>query len=380
MRGEREGACGRFDRSGSRTLTFPGDVTGAKKMSRYLEEPGSGDRQRKGRLGILLVNLGTPDAPTPEALKRYLAEFLWDPRIVEMPRPLWWLILHGRILRTRPQRSAEAYRSVWTEKGSPLLETTKELGTLLQRLLSGRLAGPVEVVVAMRYGNPSIPAGMEALRNAGCRRIVVLPLYPQYSSTTTASAVDAITAHLGRLRHIPEMRFIMDYHDDAGYVQALANTISEHWARRGERPDRLLFSFHGIPEKTWRAGDPYPEQCHSTARLVAEKLGLEDGRWHVAFQSRFGRAKWVTPYTDQTLKEWGKEGVKRVDVVCPGFPVDCLETLEEIGQENRRYFLEAGGRNYDYIPALNLRADHAEALAGLVTRHVKGWPEAEREP
>ncbi len=330
-------------------------------------------------MGVLLVNLGTPDAPTPEALKRYLAEFLWDPRLVEMPRPLWWLILHGRILRTRPQRAAEAYQSVWTENGSPLLETTLELRDALQRLLSERLAGPVKVVAAMRYGNPSIREGMDALRAAGCRRILVLPLYPQYSSTTTASAFDAISAYLGRLRRIPEMRFIMDYHDEGSYIQALANTVSEHWERRRMRPDRLLFSFHGIPYKTWRAGDPYPEQCHTTAQLVAERLELEEPHWQVAFQSRFGRARWVTPYTDETLKQWGREGVGRVDVICPGFPVDCLETLEEIGQENRRYFLEAGGGSYEYIPALNLRADHSEMLAGLVMRHTRGWPEAEPE-
>ncbi len=350
-------------------------------MSRYRGEPGSGSGQ-KTQLGLLLVNLGTPDAPTPEALRRYLAEFLWDPRIVEMPRPLWWLILHGRVLRTRPQRSAEAYRSVWTESGSPLLETTLELGSILQQLLSERLSGPIKVVVAMRYGNPSIHKGMDVLREAGCRRIVVLPLYPQYSSTTTASTFDAVSAYLGRLRHIPEMRFIMDYHDEPGYILALRNSISEHWERRGERPDKLLFSFHGIPEKTWLSGDPYPEQCHNTARLVAERLGLDEDEWQVAFQSRFGRAKWVTPYTDETLRQWGREGVGRVDVICPGFPADCLETLEEIGQENRRYFLEAGGGSYEYIPALNLRADHSEALAGLVVRHVNGWPEAAtiREP
>ncbi len=350
-------------------------------MSRYQGKLDSGGSE-EAHLGVLLVNLGTPDAPTPDALKRYLAEFLWDPRIVEMPRPLWWLILHGRILKTRPKRSAEAYRSIWTENGSPLLETTLELRAILQRLLAERLSGPVKVVAAMRYGNPSIREGMDGLRAAGCERILVLPLYPQYSSTTTASTFDAVSDYLGRLRHIPEMRFIMDYHDDEGYVRALANSIQEHWARRGALPDKLLFSFHGIPQKTWRSGDPYPERCHNTARLVANRLGMEEGGWQVAFQSRFGRAKWVAPYTDETLKRWGQEGLGQVDVVCPGFPVDCLETLEEIGQENCRFFREAGGGGYDYIPALNLRADHGEALANLVMRHVKGWPEAEpiREP
>ncbi len=345
-------------------------------MSRYPAEPDythGADEQA----GVLLTNLGTPDAPTPTALKRYLAEFLWDPRIVELPRPLWWLVLHGLILRTRPQRSAQAYKTVWTEVGSPLLETTLKQQVLLQRLLSERLPGPVKVVVAMRYGRPSIQEGMDGLRAAGCRRIVVLPLYPQYSATTTASTFDAVAACLSRLRWIPELRFITGYHDDPAYINALANTVSGHWKRRGTRPEKLLFSFHGIPRKGWVKGDPYPCQCHTTARLVAQHLKLDDGDWQVAFQSRFGAAKWVTPYTDETLRIWGREGVKSVDVICPGFPADCLETLEEIGQENRHNFLSAGGRGYEYISALNLGTDHIDFLAGLVMRHVQGWPEAE---
>ncbi|HFC53815.1 MAG TPA: ferrochelatase [Gammaproteobacteria bacterium] len=327
-------------------------------------------------IGVLLTNMGTPEAPTPAALRRYLAEFLWDPRIVEMPRLLWWLILHGRILRTRPRRSAQAYQSIWTERGSPLLVTTLKQGELLQRLLGERLPGPVRVEVAMRYGAPSIGDGLERLRRAGCDRILVLPLYPQYSATTTGSTFDAVTAALTGVRRVPELRFVAGYHDDAGYVRSLANSIREQWERRGTRPDRLLFSFHGIPRKGWLDGDPYPEQCHATARLVARQLGLDDEAWQVAFQSRFGRAEWVTPYTDETLRGWGEQGVAAVDVICPGFAADCLETLEEIGEENRRRFLEAGGRSYHYIPALNTREDHMEALAALARRHMRGWVDA----
>ncbi len=331
------------------------------------------------QIGVLLTNLGTPDAPTPSALRRYLAEFLWDPRIVELPRPLWWLILHGSILRRRPQRSAEAYGSIWTEAGSPLLETTLEQRRILQLLLSERVAGPVKVVVAMRYGSPSIGQGLDELLAAGCQRIVVFPLYPQYSAATTASTFDAVSSHLQRVRWIPEIRFITGYHSEPAYIEALANSIREHWQRRGTRPDRLLFSFHGIPHDAWRKGDPYPCQCQATARLVAQRLELDENSWQVAFQSRIGRARWVEPYTDVILKEWGAAGVESADVICPGFAADCLETLEEIGRENRRYFLDAGGKNYDYIPALNLRTDHTEALAALVMRHIQGWPEADPE-
>ncbi len=337
-----------------------------------LQHPGSSPF-----LGVLLTNMGTPEAPTTPALRRYLAEFLWDPRIVEMPRPLWWLILHGRILRSRPQRSAQAYRSIWGEAGSPLLDTTLKQGESLQQQLDRRLPGITRVVVAMRYGEPSIRSGLEQLCSAGCERILVLPLYPQYSGTTTGSTFDAVAACLTRMRRVPELRFVAGYHDDAGYLQALATSIAQHWERRGSRPQRLLFSFHGIPHDSWTSGDPYPEQCHATARLVAQRLGLGEDAWQVAFQSRFGRARWVTPYTDETLESWGRAGVAAVDVVCPGFAADCLETLEEIAQENRQRFLEAGGGSYHYIPALNLRKDHIDALSNLVLRHLQGWPGAE---
>lgn len=325
-------------------------------------------------LGILFTNLGTPDAPTPQALRKYLGEFLWDPRVVEIPRPLWWLILNGVILRTRPARSAKLYEKVWTAEGSPLLAIAQRQTQALREVLTQRIKGPVHVELAMRYGNPSIAAGLEKLRAAHARRILVLPLYPQYSATTTASTFDAIADVLKHWRWIPELRTINQYHDDPAYINALTNSIRDAWAQHGQ-PDKLLFSFHGIPKRNLLLGDPYHCQCQKTARLVAEQLGLKPDQWLLAFQSRFGKAEWLKPYTQQTLEEWGKGGVKNVHVVCPGFSADCLETLEEIDGENRHAYLKAGGERYHYIPALNDRADHVQSLASLVLRHTHGWIE-----
>lgn len=327
-------------------------------------------------LGVLLLNLGTPDAPTVSAVRRYLAEFLWDPRVVELSRPLWWLILHGVILRVRPARSARAYQSVWTESGSPLLDISMKQTAALQRLLGERLPGPVKVVLGMRYGNPSVRAALAELRGANARRILVLPLYPQYSATTTASTFDVVTRELSRWRWVPELRFVNQYHDEPAYIDALVTSIREHWETHGE-PQRLLFSFHGIPKEYFLNGDPYHCQCHKTARLVTQGLGLAPDRWILAFQSRVGTKEWLKPYTDETLKAWGREGVSSVQVISPGFSSDCLETIEEIGVENRDYFIEAGGRDYSYIPCLNDRQDHLDMLAGLVQRHAGGWPETE---
>lgn len=326
-------------------------------------------------LGVLLMNLGTPDAPTVPAVRRYLAEFLGDPRVVELPRPLWWLVLNGVILRVRPRRSAAAYRSVWTEEGSPLLTISRRQSSALQERLSARLAGPVRVELAMRYGNPSVASALANLRSANVRRLLVLPLYPQYSATTTASTFDAVTGELSTWRWVPELRFVNQYHDTPGYIEALAASIRDHWTEHGE-PDRLLFSFHGIPKDYFLDGDPYHCQCRKTARLTAETLGLAPERWKVSFQSRVGTKEWLTPYTDELLKEWGREGIARVHVVCPGFSADCLETLEEIAVENRDYFLGAGGQRFSYIPALNDGAAHIDALAELAQRHTAGWPEA----
>jgi ferrochelatase len=327
--------------------------------------------------GVLITNLGTPDAPTAAALRRYLAEFLWDPRIVDsLPRPIWWLALHGLILRIRPKRSAEAYASVWTDDGSPLLAIAQRQLEALRTELAQRLSGPVVVELGMRYGNPSLASALQKLRAAGARRVLVLPLYPQYSCSTTASTFDAIAEEMKAWRWLPELRFINQYHDETGYIEALAASIREAWAER-EQPQKLLFSFHGTPKRFFTEGDPYFCQCQKTARLVAERLGLAEDRWQLTFQSIFGREPWLQPYTIETLRELGGNGVKSVDVVCPGFSADCLETLEEITVENRDAYLEAGGEQFHYIPALNERPDHITALAGLVQKHLAGWPEAE---
>ncbi len=325
-------------------------------------------------LGILLVNLGTPDEPTPKAVRRYLAEFLWDPRVVETPRWLWWLILHGIILRIRPYRSAAAYRQVWTDQGSPLLINSRQQVKALQAALEQRIPGGVQVELGMSYGRPAIGEALGALRAGGCRRLLVLPLYPQYSATTSGSVFDAVTRELSTWRWIPELRFINQYHDERDYVTAISNSIRRSWSERS-RSQRLLFSFHGVPRRYLLNGDPYHCQCQKTARLVAEDLHLQQKEWAVSFQSRVGREEWLTPYTDHLLEEWGRTGVKSVDVICPGFAADCLETLEEIGEQDRDFFLQAGGEDYHYIPCLNDEPDHVHFLATLVQRHACGWPQ-----
>ena len=307
--------------------------------------------------GILLVNLGTPDAPTAKALRGYLAEFLWDRRVTELPRFFWWLVLHGVILRIRPARSARLYEKVWTENGSPLLSISKVQAQALQKSLGEEF----KVVLAMRYGNPSIASGLEELRNV--ERIMVLPLYPQYSGTTTGSSFDAVADVLKTWRIVPDLRFISDYHDNSAYINALIAQIKSYWDQHGV-PEKLLFSFHGIPKRFVIAGDPYADQCHKTAKLVA--LGLEIENWEVVFQSRFGREEWLKPYADHRLRSLAKDGIKRVDIVCPGFSADCLETLDEIDRENREIFLKAGGEEFHYIPALNDSDEHIEALVKIL--------------
>jgi ferrochelatase len=325
-------------------------------------------------LGVLLLNLGTPDAPTPTAVRRYLAEFLKDPRVVEISRPLWWLVLHGVILRVRPSRSARAYQAVWTERGSPLLDVARRQAKGLQERMAQRFGRGALVELGMRYGNPSVAESLGRMKAANVRRLLVLPLYPQYSGTTTASVFDAVTDELSTWRWLPELRFINHYHDNRAYINAIIDSIRAAWAEQGE-PERLLFSFHGIPKRYFMAGDPYHCHCHKTARMVVEGLGLAEDRWMVSFQSRVGRDEWLQPYTDETLKLWGSDGVKSVHVVAPGFSADCLETLEEIDVENRSYFLEAGGESYHYIPCLNDDPAHIEMMMGLVEQHVAGWPE-----
>lgn len=321
---------------------------------------------------VLVVNLGTPEAPTPAAVRRYLAEFLADPRVVEAPRALWWLALHGVILRVRPARSARRYASIWTPEGSPLLVHTRALTDGLARRLDPARARPLEVAFAMRYGEPSIARVLGALRERGLRRLLVLPLYPQYSGTTTGSAFDAIARELARWRFVPELRFVQGYHDEPAYVEALATSVRTHWLSR-PRGERLLFSFHGIPQRYFDAGDPYFCACQATARAVAARLGLAAGEWQVTFQSRVGREEWLRPYTDETLVALARDGVRAVDVVCPGFAVDCLETLEEIAIENRDAFLAAGGERFSYVPALNASESHIDALAAVVARQGQGW-------
>ncbi len=337
---------------------------------RYEPEPSLADRP--SCTGVLLTNLGTPDAPTKQALVRYLGEFLWDPRVIEQSRWIWWPALHGVILRLRPAKAARAYAKVWTEAGSPLLAISKRQASELQAALDDRIAGPVKVALAMRYGNPSIREGLETLRQHNARRVLVLPLYPQYSATTTASTIDAVGDVLRRWRVIPELRTVNEYWREPGYIGALTQSIRDHWQANG-KGDKLLFSFHGLPQRYVDAGDPYQAQCQCTASLVADELELDPDQWQMAFQSRFGPQEWLKPYTDETLKAWGKQGLKSVDVLSPGFSADCLETLEEIDQENRELFQAAGGGSYRYIPALNDTPVHIAFLAELVGKHLQGW-------
>ena len=333
-------------------------------------------------IGVLLSNLGTPDDCTSAATRRYLAEFLSDPRVVEMPRWLWRVILHGVVLRVRPARAAHAYRRVWMAEGAPLLVISQRQAQALEEALAAQSGPSVRVALGMRYGRPSIAAALAALRDAGARRILVLPLYPQYSSATTASTFDAVSRELATWRWLPELRMVTHYHDDPWYVSAVAGSLRDAWRSR-ERPERVLFSFHGMPLRTLHAGDPYFCQCQKTARAVAEELQLDAGQWAIAFQSRFGREKWLQPYTDVTLRSWGHAGVRSVDVVCPGFSADCMETLEEVAMLNRDNYLKAGGREFHYVPALNDRPEHIAGLVDLIRRHTAGWsterPAAEAE-
>jgi ferrochelatase len=336
----------------------------------YLPEPPYHHGQA-AQTAVLLVNLGTPSEPTAPALRRYLAEFLDDPRVVEIPRLLWWPLLHGVILQTRPAKSAAKYASIWMPEGSPLAVWTTAQARLLQAALDAR-GHRLSVRHAMRYGEPSIPSVLDTLRAAGATRVLVLPLYPQYAAATTASVVDKVGAWARNARRVPEMRFVGEYHDDPGYIDALAESLHEHWRLKG-RAERLLLSFHGVPARSLALGDPYHCQCHKTARLLGERLGLPKEALTVTFQSRFGKAQWLEPYTEPTLRAWAASGVKSVDVLCPGFVADCLETLEEIAQEGRDAFLASGGQDFRYLPCLNDRPAWIAALAGIAERHLQGW-------
>jgi ferrochelatase len=328
-------------------------------------------------IGVLVSNLGTPAAPTAAALRPYLREFLSDPRVIELPRALWWVILHLFVLTRRPAASAALYRSIWRPDGSPLMVLSRRVADGLAARLAASARLPVRVALGMRYGEPSIGAALRELAAAGCRRILVLPLYPQYSATTVGSTFDAVFAELAGWRWVPELRTVAGWHGEPGYVAALAASIRELWDREGE-PERLMFSFHGTPRRYFENGDPYFCFCQKTARLTAERLGLAPERLVVSFQSRFGREEWLRPYTDETVAALARGGVRALDVASPAFAVDCLETLEELDGLNRKVFLDAGGERFRYIACLNDREDHLDFLASLALRHLGGWIEEPR--
>jgi ferrochelatase len=347
-------------------------------MSRFIDaapdpqalDPEAPAAAREG-VGVLLVNLGTPDAPTAPAVRRYLGEFLSDPRVVELPRWLWQVILRLFVLTRRPAAIAPKYAEIWLDRGSPLLVHGQDLA----RGVAGALRDSgldVKVELAMRYGRPAIADAIDRLRAAGCGRILVAPLYPQYAASTTATVVDAVNAHLARLRHQPTVRFLDRFPQDPAYLDALCQSVQAHWSRAG-KADRLLLSFHGLPQACVQRGDPYFRDCMRTAAALRERLGEDGARLHVTFQSRFGAAPWLQPYTQPTLEAWGREGVASVDVLCPGFLADCLETLEEINMGCRDAFLAAGGREFRYIPCLNAQPDWVRGFSGLLARNLAGW-------
>jgi ferrochelatase len=324
------------------------------------------------KTGIILVNLGTPDAPTASSVRTYLKEFLGDPRVVEIPKAIWWFILNGIILNIRPKKSAEKYASVWMEEGSPLRFYTEKQTELLRGLMSQRTKAPYVVDYAMRYGNPSIQSILHKLKKQNCQRILIVPMYPQYAASTTASVCDIVFNELKQMRNTPALRTIKNFHDNPGYIKALANNINDYWMKNG-RPEKLVMSFHGLPQFSLEKGDPYHCECQKTGRLLAQELRLKPEQYALSFQSRFGKAEWIKPYTTATLLELGKQKTKRVDVVCPGFVADCLETLEEIAMEGKEDFQHAGGGEYHYIPCLNERDDWMHALTDLVMDNLQGW-------
>lgn len=324
------------------------------------------------KTAVVLVNLGTPDAPTSSAVRRYLKEFLSDTRVVEIPRAIWWLILHGIILPFRSGKSALKYASIWTNEGSPLKVHTEKQSVLLRGYL-GQRGHKVQVAYAMRYGNPSVSSVLDKLKLEGCDRILIVPAYPQYSATTTASIFDAVFSHYAKVRNVPELRLMKHYHDNEAYIYALKESVLSHWAMNG-MPDKLVLSFHGVPKRTLLLGDPYHCECYKTARLLAHALDLSQEQYMVTFQSRFGKAEWLQPYTAPTLEKLARQGVERVDVICPGFTSDCLETLEEIGIEAKADFLKAGGKEFYLIPCLNESSTWIQGLATLAEEQLIGWP------
>ncbi|WP_251360009.1 ferrochelatase [Kangiella sp. TOML190] len=316
--------------------------------------------------GVLLCNLGTPDVPSAEAVRKYLGQFLHDKRVVSIPRIIWCPILHGIILRTRPQKVAKLYQSIWTDNGSPLMVHSQAQRRELQiRLdaLASESHTPIEL--AMCYGNPSIPKALESLEAQGCERIIVLPLYPQYSSATNAAIFDQVSKFYKKRFFVPELSYVNGYHNHPLYIKGLVDSVKAYWQEHGQAK-KLLFSYHGVPERFSKKGDPYEAQCHETTRLVVEQLGLEQDQYQIAFQSRFGREEWVKPYTEATLQDWGKAGLESVQIISPAFASDCLETLEELAIQNKEVFVETGGGDYSYIPALNDSPIHIDLLYDLL--------------
>lgn len=337
------------------------------KYSSEPAQPGAG----AGKIGVLLCNLGTPAAATAPALRSYLHQFLSDPRVIELPAAVWKPILHGIVLRRRPEQSAKKYQSIWLPEGSPLAVWSEKQRVLLRGYL-GERGLDVRVGLAMRYGEPAIAAQLGELKAGGCDRILVLPLYPQYAAATVGSVMDDVADWVKATRVVPELRFVQNFHREPGYLDALADTVRAHWQAYG-RPDRLVMSFHGLPQRMIDRGDPYRDQCAATAQALADRLGLARDTWTLAFQSRFGRAKWIGPSTQDVLKQLGRAKTAKVHVICPGFVSDCLETLEEIAIEGRALFQSAGGGELGYIPCLNDHAGWINALADLVARQVRGW-------
>lgn len=334
------------------------------------------DHNYQPKVGILLANLGTPDAPTAKALRPYLKQFLSDTRVVEIPRAIWWFILNGIILNTRPKKSAEKYAMVWTKEGSPLLVHAQKQAKLLQGFLGQHIKSPYVVELGMSYGNPSMASAIEKLSAQQCNKILVFPLYPQYAASSTASALDAVWRILLKMRNVPAVRTIRNYHDHPAYIKALEQSVREHWALNG-KPEKLVMSFHGVPKFHLLKGDPYHCECHKTGRLLAEALSLNKDQYVIAFQSRFGKQEWLKPYLASTLEELGKEKIKRIDVICPGFSSDCLETLEEIAMEGKHIFQSNGGGEYQYIPALNERESWIHAMCEIALDNLQGWVSAE---
>jgi protoporphyrin/coproporphyrin ferrochelatase len=340
-------------------------------MTYYNPEPDykHGDQLK---VGILLANLGTPDAPTAKALRPYLKQFLMDRRVVEIPRFIWWWILNCIILVIRPKKSAEKYAQVWMDEGSPLLVHAQKQTQLFSGYLAQKIKSPFTVALGMSYGSPSMKSAIEKLKAQHCNKILVFPLYPQYAASSTAASLDAVWQTLLKMRNVPAIRTIRQYHDHPAYIKALASSINQYWMING-KPEKLVMSFHGVPKVHLTKGDPYHCQCHKTARLIAESLGLNKEQYQVAFQSRFGKQEWLKPYLASTLKELGKANTKRIDVVCPGFSSDCLETLEEIAMEGKVIFQSNGGGEYHYIPALNENDAWIHAMTDIALDNLDGW-------